>query len=94
MGMGKELKKVRCNFARDLLIKAAVIPMTIDETLGGSSCSTCANEIHKSSSTSTSKNALLKGGGHANFDAEFFVPMDSLGDAQVKNNTFKLLKFH
>ena len=23
----------------------------------------------------------LKGGGHANFDAEFFVPMDSLGDA-------------
>ena len=36
----------------------------------------------------------LKGGGHANFDAEFFVPMDSLGDAQVKNNTFKLLKFH
>ena len=23
-----------------------------------------------------------------------FVPMDSLGDAQVKNNTFKLLKFH
>ena len=36
----------------------------------------------------------LKGGGHANFDADFFVPMDSLGDAQVKNNTFKLLKFH
>ena len=24
---------------------------------------------------------ILKGGGHANFDAEFFVPMDSLGDA-------------
>ena len=23
----------------------------------------------------------LKGGGHANFDADFFVPMDSLGDA-------------
>ena len=23
----------------------------------------------------------LKGGGHANFDAEFFVSMDSLGDA-------------
>ena len=38
--------------------------------------------------------AILKGGGHANFDADFFVPMDSLGDAQVKNNTFKLLKFH
>ena len=36
----------------------------------------------------------LKGGGHANFDADFFVPMDSLGDAQVKNNTFKSLKFH
>ena len=40
------------------------------------------------------KTCFLKGGGHANFDAEFFVPMDSLGDAQVKNNTFKLLKFH
>ena len=26
-------------------------------------------------------NMILKGGGHANFDAEFFVPMDSLGDA-------------
>ena len=25
--------------------------------------------------------AYLKGGGHANLDAEFFVPMDSLGDA-------------
>ena len=24
-----------------------------------------------------------------NFDADFFVPMDSLGDAQVKNNTFE-----
>ena len=24
----------------------------------------------------------------------FFVPMDSIGDAQAKNNTFKLLKFH
>ena len=31
----------------------------------------------------------LKGGGHKNFDAYFFVPMDSLGDAQVKNNTFE-----
>ena len=27
---------------------------------------------------------LLKGGGHAYFDAEFFVPMDSLGDAKSK----------
>ena len=36
----------------------------------------------------------FKGRGHANFDADFFVPMDSLGDAQVKNKTFKLLKFH
>ena len=60
MGMGKELKKVRFNFARDLLIKAAVIPVTIDETLGGSSCSTCANEIHKSSSTSTSKKCIVQ----------------------------------
>ena len=33
----------------------------------------------------------LKGGGH---DDNFFVPMDSLGDAQMKNNTFTLLKFH
>ena len=41
-----------------------------------------------------SKHVHLKGGGHANFDAEFFVSMDGLGDAQVKNNTFKLLKFH
>ena len=44
--------------------------------------------------TSVNYIVVLKGGGHVNFDAEFFVPMDSLGDAQVKNNTFKLLKFH
>ena len=24
---------------------------------------------------------FIKGGGHANFDADFFVPMDTLGDA-------------
>ena len=24
---------------------------------------------------------VLQGGGHANFDADVFVPMDSLGDA-------------
>ena len=36
----------------------------------------------------------LKGGEHANFDADCFVPMDNLGDVQVESNTFKLLKFH
>ena len=62
IGMGKELKKVRCNFARDLdlSIKAAVTPVTIDETLGESSCSTCANETRKSSSTSASKQCIVK----------------------------------
>ena len=62
IGMGKELKKVRCNFARDLdlSIKVAVTPVTIDETLGESSCSTCANETRKSSSTSASKQCIVK----------------------------------
>lgn len=62
IGMGKELKKVHCNFARDLSIKAAVTPVTIAETLRESSPSTCANETRKSSSTSnnTSKRCIVK----------------------------------
>ena len=32
----------------------------------------------------------LKGGGHGNFDADIFVPVDSLGGAQIKTNTFAM----
>ena len=60
IGIGKELKKVCSNFARDLLIKVAVTPVTIDKTLVENSYSTCANETHKSSSTSTSKKYIVK----------------------------------
>ena len=60
IGMGKELKKVRCNFARDLWKKAAVTPVTINKTLGESSCSTCADKTHKSSCTSASKKCIVK----------------------------------
>ena len=58
--MGKELKKVRCNFARDLSIKGAVTPVIIAETLRESSCSMCANETCKSSSNSASKQCIVK----------------------------------
>ena len=62
IGMGKELKKVRCNFARDLSVKAAATkttPVTVVELLEErSSCSKYANETpssSKQSSTSSSK---------------------------------------
>lgn len=61
VGMGKELKRVHCNFARDLLIKAVVIPVTIAETLSKvAPAHACANETCKSISNIASKQCIVK----------------------------------
>ena len=36
----------------------------------------------------------LKAEGQENIDVDLFVPMDSLGDDQIENNTFILSKFN